>query len=467
MTTASLVATATSALHLLVANRYGYHRDEFYYLACGRRLAWGYVDHPPVTPLLYRLSELAFGTSQFQLRIVPALVHGASVLLVALLAREMGGDSRAQAIAALGTAVAPLFLTTGHFLGTVTVELVAGAGISLLVARLINGGDPRLWVAVGAVCGVALLNKWTIAPFILVLAVAMLVGDDRNVLFTGWAAVGAAVTAALVLPNIVWQARHGWPQLEFAATLRDYGGAVTALPAQFVMLSGASVLLALPGLSWLLRDPAGRPYRAFAVAFVVVLVTVVASGGKPYYTAAAVPALLAAGAVAQQRWAGWTLPVLLLASGIATAPLSIPLLPLSTANAVRAVNPEIGEMIGWSDLVDVVARVHAQHPDATILTANYGEAGAIELLGVPRGLPQPLSGHNSYWYWAQPRGLPVETIAVGVPRNLLETMFADVREVTVFETPGGVDNEENGARIHVCRDPRDDWAALWPSVRHV
>lgn len=467
MTTASLVAAATTTVHLLVANRYEYHRDEFYYLACGRRLAWGYVDHPPVTPLLYRFSELVLGTSQFQLRIVPALLHGTSVLLVALLAREMGGGSRAQAIAAIGTAVAPLFLTTGHFLGTVTVELVAGAGIALLVVRLINGADPRWWVAVGVACGVALLNKWTIAPFVVALAGALLAGHGRGILFTRWTVVGVAVTAALVLPNVVWQARHGWPQLEFAETLRDYGEAATALPAQFVMLSGASVLLALPGLSWLMRDPAGRPYRAFAVAFVVVLVTVVAAGGKPYYTAAAVPALLAAGAVAQQRWAGWTLPALLVASGTATAPFSIPVLPVSTANAVRAVNPEVGEMIGWSDLVDVVARVHAEHPQAEILTANYGEAGAIELLGVPRGLPQPMSGHNSYWYWAQPRGRPAETIAVGLPRDLLETMFADVREVSVFETPGGVLNEEHGVLIFLCRDPKDDWAVLWPSVRHV
>src|SRR6476469_925109 len=139
------IAAATTALHLATANMWGYHRDESYYLACGRRLAWGFVDHPPVTPWLYRVADLTVGSSKLGLRMTPALLHGATVLLIASLARELGGSTRAQLLAALATALAPLLLTTGHFLGTVTVEITVGVALALVVARLVNGGDPRLW----------------------------------------------------------------------------------------------------------------------------------------------------------------------------------------------------------------------------------------------------------------------------------------------------------------------------------
>ena len=140
---------------------YSYHRDEFYYLASGRRLAWGYVDNPPLTPVLYRISDALFGTSVFGLRIVPAFMHGGLVLLTAVLARELGGDVRGQIVAAIAAAVAPMLVTTGHFLGTVTPELLAWTAITLFVVRILNGGDPRLWLVVGALVGIGLFDKWT------------------------------------------------------------------------------------------------------------------------------------------------------------------------------------------------------------------------------------------------------------------------------------------------------------------
>src|SRR4051812_11124710 len=214
-----IVAAIVVAFHLATAAIYSYHRDELYYLASGRRLAWGYVDHPPLTPFLYRISDILFGSSQFGLRIVPAFLHGGLVVMTALLARELGADARGQVVAAIAAAIAPMLLTTGHFLTTVTPEVLAWSAITLFVVRILNGGDPRLWVVVGVVVGLGFLDKWTTGFLIVGLAAGLLLVPERTVLRTPWLLAGIALALAIWAPNLVWQARHGWPQFEVARGL--------------------------------------------------------------------------------------------------------------------------------------------------------------------------------------------------------------------------------------------------------
>jgi 4-amino-4-deoxy-L-arabinose transferase-like glycosyltransferase len=457
------IAAATTALHLVTANVWGYHRDEFYYLACGRRLAWGFVDHPPVTPALYRLADLTVGSSKLGLRIAPALFHGATVVLVALLARELGGSSRAQVIAAVAAALAPLLLTTGHFLGTVTVEVTVGVALMLVLVRLVNGGDPRLWMLAGALAGLGLMNKWTFAFGIAGLAIGLLLGN-REVMATPWLAAGIALALVLWAPNLWWQAQHGWPQLEFAGTLRDYGQTPLILPAQLLLL-GAGAILAVPGIGWLARDSAARPYRFLLVAVVVALLAALVTGGKPYYTAAVLPALLAAGALAFDGSRSWVLPAVLVAVASVLAPLALPLTPRSTVDALRGVNPELGEMVGWEELAQQAGALHARYPDTGVLAANYSEAGAIELLAP--AVPQPASGHNSYWDWGPPAGDPDAVIVFGLGRESLDAAFTSVRRIATVRSPGGIHNQENGSPIWLASGRRAPWSELWSSFRRV
>ncbi len=445
MRPAALIAAVTTGFHLATANIYGYHRDEFYYLAQGRRLSWGYVDNPPVTPFLYRVSDTLFGSSQFGLRILPAVLHGVLVILTALIARELGGNTRAQTLAALGAAIAPMFLTTGHFLGTVTPEVVAGATTTLFVVRVLRTGDTRWWIAAGIALGLGILDHWTIGTFAIALVAGLLLTPQRELLVSRDALLGVAVAVLIAVPNVVWQARHDWPQVTFAKQLRDYGHSLQALPAQFFLLGAASVLLALPGLLWLLRNDTARPYRGLGYAFLLTLALVTITGGKEYYTGAALPLLLGAGGAALAGTSGWVRPALLFGIGALMVPFATPVLPLSTANTVRGVNKEIGEMVGWSEFVDTVVPIARAHPDAPILTSNYSEAGSVELLGTPRGVRQPVSGHLNYWLWAHPHGISQETIAIGFSRPELERYFGDVQPVATIVTPHGVDNEENGA----------------------
>ena len=425
--------------HLATANIYGYHRDEFYYLASGRRLAWSYVDHPPLTPLLYRVDDRLFGTSPFALRVVPALLHGLLVVLVVLLTRELGGIARAQLLAALGAAVAPMFLTTGHFLGTVTVELSAWTAIVLLVVKLLNGGDQRLWVLVGVAVGVAMFDKSTTVFLVVALVVALLLLPQRSILLTPWVVAGAGDRGR---DDDADAAVAGAPGLAAARVRRarcaNYGEALLTVPSQFVLLGAVSVLLALPGLLWLLRDPAARPVPGARGR-----VPRAARAGDGDRRQAVLRGGVRAGADRRGRRgdgrpdrvavAGADRRDRRAARAVRAAAAPVP----HRRGDPRRLNPEIGEMVGWPHLVDIVADVYARHPGATILTENYSEAGSIELLGADRGLPQPISGHNTYWYWGHPHGRSDTTIAVGFDREFLEARFGDVERAATFHAPAG------------------------------
>jgi 4-amino-4-deoxy-L-arabinose transferase-like glycosyltransferase len=459
-----VVAGAVTVFHLATAQIYGYHRDEPYYLASGRRLAWGYVDNPPLTPFLYRISDTLFGDSQFGLRIIPALLHAVVVMLTVLIARELGADGRAQVVAAVATALTPIALTTGHFLGTVTPELVAWTAASYLVVRLLNGGDPRLCLAVGAVVGLGLLDKWTTGFLVVGLAIGLLLTPQREILWTPWLLAGVAIALLIWAPNLAWQAQHGWPQFDAAKTLQNYGDSRTT-PLFLLLILGAGAILAVPGFIWLWRDTTGSHYRALAIALVVIVGLVMVTGGKPYYAAVFGPVLIAAGTVAVAP-AGPVLITAIVVVGLWSAPFAMPLLPYSTAKVTSKAGSEIGEYVGWDEYVDDVDEVYRQHPGATIFTGSYSEAGFIELLGGDRAMPQPISGHMTYWYWGHPSGRSDTTIAVGFPPGYLDQWWGHCDVAKVFAAPHGVDNKENGARIWVCTDQKADWDTIWPAIRH-
>jgi hypothetical protein len=331
---------------------------------------------------------------------------------------------------------------------------------------MLRTDDPRWWIAVGLFFGLALLDHWTIALFAGGLFLGLLCTPQRALLWSPWAVGGALVALVIALPNILWQAQHNWPQLTFARHIRDYGSTAKTVPSQFLLLGAASFLLALPGLLWLLRSSEARVYRSLGVAFLFTLALVLVSGGKEYYTAASFPLLLAAGGVRFMHTSGWPLPLALVGIGLVFFPFATPLLPASTANFVRGLNPEIGEMIGWSHVVDVVAPVAAAHPDAPILTSNYSEAGVIELLGKPKGMPQPYSGALNYWYWGHPDGVSETTIVVGFDREYLARFFSECTPAETIRTPGGVRNQEDGTTVWLCNGQRADWASMWPALRH-
>jgi hypothetical protein len=477
-----LIAGAFLALELAVSSRYGYSRDELYFLACARHMSLGFVDQGPLTPAVAWLAERLDVATPTGLRVLPALAGAATVVVAALTARALGGGRNAQALAALATACSGVSLAAFHLLNTSAFDLLAWAVVVLLVVRIARGADPRWWLVVGAVLGIGLLNKLNPLFLGFGLAVGLLATRERRLLRSPWPWAAAGIALVLWAPSLVWQADHGWPTWDMLQALRrenaGRGAGLAFVPLQFLQLGILLAPLWIAGLWWLVRRPQGAPFRWIAVAYVVLLVTYTLSGGKPYYIAGLYPALFAAGGVAVEQAAGRLVPptrlvaVLAVLSAVLAAPFALPLLPPSALADVplQKLNYDLAESIGWPELTAQVSAAARSLPpverrDAVTITANYGEAGALQQLGAGR-VPPVISGHNTYALWPAPARLGGTAIVVGYDAAYLRSLFTSCRTVARVANGLGVDNDEEGEPIAVCTDPRLEWPALRRRIRH-
>jgi 4-amino-4-deoxy-L-arabinose transferase-like glycosyltransferase len=481
---AVLVAAAVVVAHAALSGRYGFHRDELYYVEAGRHPAAGYVDQPPLVPLLARALDALGGGRLWPLRVAAGLTHAATVVAAGLLARRFGGGRWAVGLAAFATAAAPLFVVTGGLFQTVVLDQFWSAVVVLLVARILAGGDPRLWLGVGAVAGVGMQTKWTMALLGVGLAVgAAVVHAARRRLLTPWCLAGAAVALVLWLPNLVWQVAHDWPTLEFTrnnnARVRDEDGRLGFVLQQLLLVGPFAVPLAAAGLVWLARRP---PWRAFAVAVGVIAALLLAVGGKAYYLGPTYVIAFAAGAVAAETWVRRGTPEAArrrarLAIGALVINLLVPLAFLSPIappdSFATEANAELGEQVGWPDMVDQVAAVVNTLPaeereDVRVVTASYGEAAAIDRYGPSRGIPRgtALSAHNSYATWwpdDEPAGA---VVFVRYRRETVEPFCTAFGPVATVSNPQHVENEVAGSPIVVCHELSVPPDALRDDLRH-
>ncbi len=479
-----VVAAGVFVFHAALSGRYGFHRDELYYLAAGRHPALGYVDQPPIVPLLARAVTAVAGNHLWPLRVVAGAVHAAVVVVAAIIARELGGGGRAMALSALATATAPLFLATGGLFSTVLFDQLWWGLAILLVVRLLAGrADRRWWLAVGVVVGLGLETKWTMVLLGLGLAagfVATPVG--RRHLRSPWLAAGVAVALLLWLPNLVWQGLNGWPTVEFSrnnnANVRDDDGRLGFLLQQILLVGPLALPLAGAGLVWLWRR---SPWRILAVAVATIALVLLVAGGKSYYLGPTYVLAFAAGSVGAESWAGadprrWHTAIGALAlNGLIPLAAVAPVAPIDVyAAAFHDLNDELGEEVGWPEMVDQVARVATVLPadeqaGLRVVTASYGEAAAIDLYGPARGLPRgtALSAHNSYADWwpddGSPRGA---VIFVRYPRATVERYCDALGPVAIVSNPWEVPNEVAGAPMLVCHRLRVSPETLRDSLRH-
>jgi hypothetical protein len=477
-----VLAASKVAFQLATANLYGAHRDEFYYLESGHHLAWGYVDNPPLVPLLYRLQEAAFGHSVAALAVVPSLLGGAFIIIGGLIAADLGGGRAAQTLTGLVAWLGPIFLTTSHFLSTVSLDLVFWALASWLLVRLVRGGDTRLWLIIGLVCGVGLLNKDTMIFWAIAAGIGLICTPQRALLRSGWLAAGGLVALAVVSPNVIWQAQHHWATLEFLRNLRSDNSStdrVQFAPLQLAIVTLAGTLIWAVALRAVLRRPEWRAQRWLAYGYVAAFVILFVFGGKAYYLGSWYLPLVAVGAVVIERF--WSrarrqvLTAAVVATGMLTAPLFTPIFPVRAAVAAGfdTTNSDLGAMLGWPHLVDQIASTvnslpAGQRTSVVIFTEDYSEAGAVDFYGSALRLPAAISGHNSFWLWGYGHPAADATvIAVGLPATFVHSYWSTVHLAATLGTTGPVlDPQERGASIWICQHQRIPWEALWPSAKH-
>ena len=476
----AVIATAAFAVEMAVSARYGYHRDELYFLQAGQHPAAGYVDQPALTPLAARAMAALTGGTLAGLRLLPALLLAGMVYLTAAMSRLLGGGRPAQLFAALATACCGEYLAASHLFTTTTLDFAFWALTWYLVLRLLRSGEPRWWLAIGTCAGVAGSAKWTIG----VLAAAVLAGclltPARALLRSRYACAGAILAAALASPDVIWQAVHGWPNLAVFAALHGQAGHNIAVywPAQLLYTGLALTPVWLAGLWWCLRDPAARRYRPAGIAALIVLAVFFAAGGKPYYGGGVFTFLFAAGSLPLAHWLAGRRPrqvaaaAVLAVSTAVTLPIALPALPARVLATVplQKINYDLAETIGWSRQVALVARLYhalppGQRASTAILAGNYGEAGAIDRYGPAAGLPPAFSGANSLWFWGPPPARDRSVIAVNVDPALLRRLFRHVRQVAVFRNGLQVSDDEQGAVLDEATGLRLPWRTAWPMLR--
>ena len=469
-----VVVAAKTVLSLAFAGRYGWHIDELYYFATGKHPALGHVDFPPITPLLAGVARVLFGESLVGLRSLAILAGAGVLVLAALIARELGGGRFAQTLAAASVG-SSLVLGSNTMFQTVSFDQLAWAAVLFVALRLLRTGDARLWPVLGAVAGLGLMTKYTIAVLLAGLAAGFVLSAGGRARLRGvgpWLAVGIA--ALIFLPNLWWQIDHGWPSVDFF-TSRNPGNRDEFPPPVFLamfLLAGGPMGLALlvPGVRRLAKDAVCRP---LAIAAALTVAGFVVTGGKPYYPAPLHVLLAAAGTVAlegariRRRRTTVVVSALLLLPAL---PYYFPVLPLEMMLDIGGadVRRDYADQIGWPELVAAVDRTYEAIPAdeqsrTAILTSNYGEAGAVDLFGPERGLPRAASPHLTYRYWTPPQLDATTLLAVGFHPGDLNRWCAAPPTVTTFTTPHGVDNEESGKQIAVCR-LRGTFAEVWREV---
>jgi hypothetical protein len=493
-----LFSAVALLIHFLTNGRYGYFRDELYYIACGRHLAFGYVDQPSLSILLLRLSEVLLGNSLFAIRLLPALAGAATVAITGLIARELGGRGWAIALACAGSLCALFNLAVGNFFSMNAFEPLFWMGCIYLLVRIINSSSPILWLSFGALLGLGLENKHSMAFFAIGIFIALLLTPQRRHFAEKWIWFGGLTAFAIALPNILWQWQHHWPTYELLSNIAHSDKNVALTAAQFIVqqiifMNPGTLPLWLAGLCWVFGSRDGRRYMALGIIYVVMLAEFIILHGKSYYLAPAYPMLFAAGSVAVERvfanrlkWLKPGLLILILVTGALLAPLAVPILaPGKLVAYMRAIGlqlprtetshtaplPQIfADQFGWQEMVASVAHVyHHLRPEdekrAAIFCQNYGEAGAIDFFGSKFGLPKAISGHQNYFLWG-PRDWNGEVALVLNTRDDAEReQFASVEDLgQIVSSPWAMPFERR-THIYLCHDLKANVREFWPRVK--
>jgi 4-amino-4-deoxy-L-arabinose transferase-like glycosyltransferase len=458
------IAAVVGAAQLAASVGGGYWFDEVYMLAIGRHhLDWGSADQPPLTPLLAALMDAIAPGSIVALRLPAVLATAAAVIVAALVARELGGDRRAQTLTAGAQATALWTMLAGHWLTPYTLEPVQWLVLGWLLVRWIRLRDDRLLLALGATAGIAAQTKFQVLLLVAVLLLAVLVCGPRELLRRPMLWGGASIGALIALPTLIWQAVNGWPQLQMTSVVAAeadalYGGRPGVAVTLIAMAGVAGTALLLYGLWVLLRAEEMRPYRFLAVTFVVLYAVFVVAPGRPYYLGGLYGIIAAAGALGLQRrretgrrrfrWVAW--PAYAVSAAAAGGLL------LFSATTITSTSDDIGNAIAQRTAAAYQALPPEMREHAAIMGGSYIIAAYLDGYSLQYGLPQAYSGNRGYGWFPPPPEDDATVLFVGGEPGALRPYFTDVRMVA----DGGED-----ASVWVCTGRQLPWSELWPRLR--
>ncbi|MGD0094872.1 MAG: glycosyltransferase family 39 protein [Terracidiphilus sp.] len=493
----ALLAALVFVLLVCFSGRYGYHSDELYFLACAQHPAWGYVDLPPLLPWLTWIAIHTLGASLVAIRLYPALAAAATQVLAAQLASELGGRRRAVITAAALTAITPIALAFGHILSTNALDMPLWTAAVLLLVRIEKTSNPRLWLAFGAVAGIALMHKYGLAFYLAALVIGMLLSTWRRWLLNRWFWGGIAIALAITLPNILWQVNRHFPFVELQHNINANHRNVILSPLQFVfaqalLVNILSFAFVIAGAVFFFTPPMKR-FRALGWTFIAYMLLMYALHAKDYLVTPVYPVMLAAGAVAAERWFAntWTrrfVTAYIVAACALSAlmlPTFVPILPIDAFaryyqimtlhrteaehGAHSAIPDYYSADFGWKERVEAVARYYNALPAeerqrTAIFGSFYGQAGAIDHFGPELGLPKAIGSHHSYWYWGSRGYTGASVIVLDGDLDYLQHHCASLTLVADPKVQWAAPGSEKP--IYHCRKLDSDLTKEWDTFRH-
>lgn len=491
---ASLFIVSKFVIHLLTNTRYELLRDEMLFFNMGEHLSSGYATVPPVTGILALIMRSLFGFSVSGIRLFPALMGTVSIFFVALMVRDLGGGIKALVIAA-----SSYLLCTGILLATTlftpnAFEELIWLMETWVIFRMVKNNNPKLWLQLAVILGIGFLNKYSVIFFIAGFLIAFMIEGKLKLMWSPYFLAAMMIGLIIVTPNILWQYNHAWPVKIHMSELKEgqldllgYSG----FPVSLLAFSQGAFLIWTAGLISLLFLKPEKHYRYLGTASLAIILMFFIMKGKGYYLLGLFPFLFAFAGYAMEkymngkiRWLMWSIFSLSVLISITALPSGIPLLSFEKYDkyiqATRhfIIHPLMqwdngedhdfpqaySDMTGWRELAGYVKEAYyslgeADRKNCTVYCErSYGYAGAVYFYGNKYGLPQPVTFHESYTFWA-PDSIPSgPMIYIFRDCRNVEQLFSEIREV------GSVDNpyfREKGLKVFLCKSPLKDISAIY------
>ncbi len=492
--TVFIIALFNVAFHLAVAGNLEYHRDELLYFSLGMHPAAGYATVPPMIGCLAWLVQSLFGYSIYAVRLIPAITSGIMIILVARIARELGGSRYSELLAAIGFTISGFGLRTFGLYMPVFIDVFFWTLCILLLIRYINTEDDKYLLFFGIAAGFALLNKYLIgimfAGLLIIIPFTVYRSVFRKKMF--WAGI---LTAFIIfLPNLIWQINRGLPVFNHMSELNRtqlvHVDRLTFLKEQIMNPAWASVLT-VEGIFFLVIGKRAPKFRFLGFLVVFVILSLMILRGKSYYTQGAWPFLIAAGAASfdlrlKTRFVKYLIPIMIVLLTVPLIPIAIPVYKseglvkyFSTIekkyglvigrtfedNSIHSLPQDYADMIGWEQLTRVADSAWMMIDDkkaAFIYGENYGHASAITVIGKKYGLPEAICFSESYRYWFPHEFNPDITSLVYInntaPGDDVKLLFRKITRI------GGItdrNSRESGTSVYLCQDPVDSFNKFW------
>lgn len=477
-------------IHLYGNQNYGFHRDELLHLSVSEHLDWGYMEFPPFIAIIGKFSHFLFGYSLFGMRLFPTIAGIAILILTCLIVIEIGGKKKAVFLSGVLILIFISFYRNHLLFQPVAFDQFFWTLSFYFLVRFLKTSANKYLIFIGISLAVGFMNKYTIAILLACILISLLITEKEKIIKNKWLYISGCVAFIIVLPNLIWQVQHDFPIIKHFKKLNenqlDVIGKFDFVISQ--LKSPFTFIISMIGLISIFFDVEIKKYKAIGITFILVFFAMWFLKSKSYYFYAIYPVVFAFGAYKIEKIFEnrnvifYSIVSFLLLISAYFIPEAIPILPIEKYVVYKNIKPEANEryiltsdfadMFGWEEQVKIVDSVYnslseIDKKECILLAENYGEAGALTVLGEKYNLPKPVCSHGSFWLFGTGRTSGKVIITLGIEKEVIENIFEEFQLIKIIHHKYAID-EENNIPVYLCKNPRVSLKEIWPSLeKHI